>query len=193
MPSTMSGLLYVITTAVILIGSNMTAIVYQVSTPDNQYYFGLLVHQYTDAVFSKLNQTELIGQITVFLVWASAGAAAYILVWFILDTYIVIHNDIVIGTTYTSVETHGHARYWIELCRRGLFRASAVLLILLLTSITVQIWYPLSVTMVGIWVTNVHLLPNWGLLLEAVLGWIVVLHIGVVFLRLVLLRTRVFA
>lgn len=192
-PSLMGSFGYTLAAVLILVGSNVTSLVYKLTTPDNQYYFSRLFHDYASATFGKINENQTIGQITLFLVWASVGAAIYVVLWLGINIYVALHNDIVVGTSYTSVAVHGHAAYWAETTGRGLFRVCALLLLFLLVSITTQIWYPLSILMFRIWADNFYLLANWGLLLEAFLGWCVVLHVVVILLRLALLRTRIFA
>lgn len=190
-PSAMSGLLCAIASAAVLLVGNATTIIYQIGTADNQYYFNRLAHQYLNATFSRLNEAQLIGQLTVFLVWAGIGAALYVLLWLGVNSYIALHNEFVIGTTYTTVEAHGRLRYAMELGARGIFRACSIVLILLLAAMAVQVWYPIAATLFGIWVNNVSVLFDWAFLLEALIGWALVLHTFVILLRLVMLRTRV--
>jgi hypothetical protein len=191
-PSLLGVFLYILASAAILTASTASSIIDQVTLPENRYYFGQLFHQYTGDALSRLDGVETLGRMTIFLVWASAGAAVYIVVWLLINAYIALHNDVVIGTTYTSINTHGHARYWGELTARGLFRGCAMVLILLIASGVMQVWFPLSITMFKVWSGDFIVPINWVYLLEAFVGWILVFHILTILLRLVLLRTRVF-
>jgi hypothetical protein len=190
-PSALGCVLYAVTSVVILLGSNLTPLVYQLTIPDNQYYFSQLFHNYTSAAFSKLDQTQALGQVTTFLLWASVGAAVYIIIWMSLNSYIALRNDVVIGTTYTNFGESGRVKYWLEIIARSAFRLSAIFAILFTASVTIQIWYPISITMFGIWVNDYSIPLNWVLMLEAIAGWVVVLHLLVIFMRLMFLRTRI--
>jgi len=142
--------------------------------------------------FGHIDSVGPLASVTAFLLWAGAGAIVYIIVWLIINAYIALHNDVVIGTTYISSDIHGRGKYWGLLTARGLFRGSAMILILLLTAGVMQVWFPLSIDMFKIWSSDFTASINWLYLSEAFFGWIVVLHVMVILFRLVMLRTRVF-
>src|SRR5690348_11684607 len=87
-PSFLSAALSFLFSTAILIGSNVTPVVYQVTTADNRRYFSLLYRQYVSTALMHLDSTERIGQVTLFLLWAGVGAMAYIVLWLSINTYI---------------------------------------------------------------------------------------------------------
>jgi len=191
-PSIMSGSVYVFVTVAILIASTASSLVDQFTIPDNRYYFGQLIHQYSSDAFGRIDNVGPLASVTAFLVWAGAGAIVYVVVWLFINAYIALHNDVVIGTTYTSSGTHGRAKYWGELAARGLFRGCAMILMLLVVAGVVQVWFPLSIDMFKVWSGDFSVPISWLYVVEAFAGWMIVLHVLVILLRLVFLRTRVF-
>jgi len=191
-PSGAELFLGVVAASAILILSNITSLAALLGTPDSHFTFKGVVGSYTHAALGQFGQSATLARLTNFLLWAGAGALAYLAVWLVFDSYTMIRNDVVIGTTYTSTYRNTHIRYWAELTVRSIVRVCAVLLILSLTTVVVQIWYPLSILMFGMWVSDFTVGLHWLYMLEAFAGWIVVLHLGTVFLRLSLLRTRIF-
>jgi hypothetical protein len=191
-PSGAELLVGTLVTSAILILSNITSLTALLGTPDSHYTFKGLVGSYTHAAFDQFGQSATLARLTNFLLWAGAGALVYLAVWLVFDSYTMIRNDVVIGTTYTSTYRNTRMRYWAELTVRSVVRVCAVLLILLVTAVAVQIWYPLSILMFGAWVNDFTVGIHWAYMLEAFVGWIIVLHLGTIFMRLSLLRTRVF-
>lgn len=183
---------YTLVTITILVVSSAAQIINQITTLDNRYYFDQLVHTYTSILFDSINRSALIGRVTLFLSWAGIGAIVYMLVWFSYNSYLAVRNDIIIGTKYTGFYRQSHTAFWTNLLARSSFRLCATLLLLLLTTIVVQIWYPVSVTIFKLWLNNLASPYDWLLLFEAFWGWFMALHIGVILLRLVLLRLRIF-
>lgn len=191
-PSSLELFVNVLVAIAILLLSNITSLTTRIATPNNRLYFKGLFDNYTQAAFGQLGQSAVLARLTNFLIWAGAGAVVYLVVWLAFDSYTILRNDVVVGTTFTTVGRNGHTRYWRELIARGLTRLCAVLLILLLATVVMQVWYPLSILMFGTWVDDFTVGTHWAFMLEAFIGWIVVLHLGMIFLRLSLLRTRVF-
>lgn len=192
-PSALEIVVAALLSVAILVVSNTTSLTYQLGTPDNRYYFRKLLNEYVGTAFGHLSQAAALGRITNFLIWAGAGAVTYLIIWLAFGSYVGLRNDVVVGTVYMSGSGTGHARYWAELIGRGLTRLGSVLLILLLAAVAVQVWYPLSIVMFRVWINDFTVPVNWVIMAEAFFGWMVVLHLGAVLLRLSMLRTRIFA
>lgn len=138
---------------------------------------------------SLIGKIPLINSAAYYLLWAGVGALCYCLVWIVFSAANAAHNDFVIGTKYV----HGRQSklYWFQFTERFLLRLSAALLILALTELSINFWYPTSTFIMNRWT---HSFTDVSYLLDAVIvfiGWLLIFHIYIILLRLVLLRLRI--
>lgn len=140
----------------------------------------------------RLDETSQIANVTNALIWAAVGAVVYMIVWGIVSLTIAVRNEVTLEVAYTSVDKHGKLAHITEIAGRGLFRACAMLLIVFLTLVSTQIWYPVSIIMSKDFTNELGNLYSWELAIMSVVGWVFVFHFYVVLVRLAMLRTRLF-
>lgn len=190
-PTGMGWLAYAITSFVILIGSAKTRLVNQLGIHDSQAQIVALAKQYFNSGLLHTDHNQAISRLIIYILWASVGAVVYLLLWVGANIYVALRNDLVIGTRFTNVGTHGRLKFWIETASRALVQLGAVLLIALLTVVVVQVWYPVSVALFDTWIGSWNIVSYWAMLAVALLGWLVTCHLYVILVRLALLRTRI--
>jgi hypothetical protein len=190
-PSSLGVVLYCIATTVVLVGSVFSSLVSRFITFSNTPDAPALLHSYIRESLLSSTSYSILGPATTFVLWASLGAVVYLIAWSLVSVFIVARNDFVIGTKYTSIETHGHLLYWTEMATRLLVRLGAGLLIVILTAVVVGIWYPVSVTIIKTVVAGEAPSSYWFYGLVSIVGWLLVWHLYTVFVRLALLKTRI--
>jgi hypothetical protein len=190
-PSGMGWLLYTLVSLAILIGSTGTKLMEQLGLHAGLAQIFNLAGSYINSGLAYIDSNQAMGRLVLYIVWAGVGAIIYLLFWMCINVYIVLRNDLVIGTKFTSIQTHGHLKYWLETISRALVQLGAVLLVGLLTVIVAHVWYPVSVALFGAWIHDWSSASYWAALLTAVIGWMLVCHLYVVLARLALLRTRI--
>lgn len=154
---------------------------------------GTIFSQYSDSTFRRIDQVDAIGRLTNVLIWAGVGALTYILLWGVLGILSGVHNEVVVGTSYTEIGRDHKKNFWTSEVSRGIFRACALLLILLFTSFTIQVLIPASTQMVKIWINQPTQLRHCLYALVGFLDLMLAMYIYAVLLRLFFMRTRVFA
>src|SRR5262249_16559552 len=101
-PSWLGIFLYAVATLLILVGSATTPIIDSVSTPDTKRYIGGAFQHYIAAMLQQINQSQAIGRVTVYLLWAGFGALVYIALWMLINWYVSVQNGLVVGFTFTT-------------------------------------------------------------------------------------------
>lgn len=192
-PSLLGIGLYSLATVIILLSSVFSSLVSRFITFSNTPDAPVLLQSYIHSGLVSSTHYSILGPATTFVLWASFGAIIYLMAWGLVNIYAMARNDFVIGTKFTSIETHGHLLYWLETAARLLVRLCAVLLIVILTTVVVGIWYPVSVTIVKAIAAGGAPGQYWLYGLLSILGWLLVWHLYIIFIRLALLRTRIVA
>lgn len=185
--------IYSLLSVAILAMANLHALLNLQLSAGTSDSIGSIFHYYSTNVFGHIDQIEAIGRLTNVLIWAGVGAVAYIIVWGILAAFTGVENEFIEETSYTDVDGKHKQRFWQSFLSRGLFRAAALLLLLLLTSFAIQVLIPASALLVKIWLNHPASLRN---CLYAVVGFldiVVLMYLYTVLLRLIFMRTRVFA
>lgn len=190
-PTGIGWLVYVLISLAILIGSAGTRVLDQLGLHASQAQIISLAKQYLNTGLLHIDHNQALGNLTLYIVWGSVGAVIYLLLWAGANAYVAVRNDLVIGTKFTTVGTHGHLKFWLETASRALVQLGAILLIVLLTIVVVQVWYPVSVALFDAWASSWNVVNYWAMLAVALLGWLIVCHLYVILARLALLRTRI--
>jgi hypothetical protein len=182
---------FVSSIGIVLVG-NIHSILSIFFVPQDNTSFQNFYHQYADVIFSHINRSNNAARFTNLIVWAGVGTLTYMIIWAIINAIVIVSNDITITTSYTQVNPSSKLYSVMNFTGQGLFRAGAGLLILVLTSLVALVWLPLSLQMVRWWLNNRLVLSNAEMALAAVAGWMVVIYLYTILLRLVFLRVRVF-
>jgi hypothetical protein len=190
-PSPLGIVIYCAATVVVLVGSIFSSLVSHFIDFSDVPEAPGLIHSYLHSGLVNSTAASIFGSASTFVLWTSFGALIYLVAWSLVSTYAAAHNDFVIGTTYTSIETHGHLLFWLEIVARLLMRVCAALLIVILTIIVVSLWYPVSVTILKSITSGGAPMSYWLYSLLSIVGWLLVWHLYVIFVRLALLRTRI--
>ncbi len=193
-PSLSELIIYSVISIVILAFYNLKPLLY---TPllagSSSSSISSIFHQYADSTFVRIDQVGAIGRLTNVLIWASIGAITYMLVWAIFSVYVGVHNEVIMGTDYVEIGRNHRKSFWSSEISRGLFRGSVLLLILLLTSFSIQVLLPASAQMVSIWVKQLVSLKYCIYAIFGFVDLVILMHLYVVLLRLMFMRTRVFS
>lgn len=189
-PSAVGIVLYIVFGFILMLSTGVNNILDRFISQNNNEQMTSLIHNYTKLVMNIFSQSTIISKITIFLLWASVGAIAYILIWFLVNTFIDVGNDIIIGTHYVGGPKHVKAKYWSIFFVRSLLRGGGLLLLLVLT-ILVQVWHPISAVLLLKLLNHLTTPINWLLVVLSFIIWVLILHIYVVLIRLTLLRTRI--
>lgn len=187
----MGWIVYIVMSLAILISSTKTQLIDQLNLHASLAQIVALTKHYLDNGLLYTDHHQAIGIVITYILWASVGAAIYLLFWVGANAYVAFRNDVVIGTKFTSVGTHGHLKFWLETISRALVQLGAILLIALLSVVAVQVWYPVSAALFGAWINNWGTVTYWAMLAAALLGWLLACHLYVILIRLALLRTRI--
>lgn len=190
-PSLWGIIVYVIATAIVLLTSIFSSLISDFVSFSNTPDAPALLQSYIHSSLTTSTSYSLLGPATTFVLWASFGAIIYLLAWGLLSAFAVARNDFVIGTKFTSIETHGHLVYWLETLARLLVRLSGIVLIVILTVFAVGVWYPVSVTIVKTVAAGGIGGSYWFYDVISVVGWLLIWHLYIIFIRLALLRTRI--
>ena len=134
---------------------------------------------------------DIFGRITNLLIWGFVGALIYIAAWLAINAYIAVRNDVVIGTFFVR-PANSRKQYWFDMIGRFLLRLGAVFMLLFLVLWTIIVWLPASVELFHRYLAYIGILPYARSAIVAILGWLIILHLMVVLLRIALLRVRVF-
>lgn len=186
-------IIYSILGVVILVVANLRVLLnLQLSTGTSDS-IGSIFHFYSTNIFVHIDQVEAIGRLTNVLIWAGVGALAYMIVWGLLGAFTGVENEFIEETSYTEIDGKHQQRFWQSFVSRGLFRAAALLLLLLLTSFAIQVLVPASALLVKIWLNHPASLRNCLYALVGFLDIVVLMYLYAVLLRLIFMRTRVFA
>jgi len=191
LPSSIELVISFIATLIILSVSNISSLFTNIIGTSENETFQELYKQY-GANFSRLGNQAALGKFSNYVIWGIIGAALYIIAWLVINGVIALKNDVIIGTRFTSLETHAKSKYWTETIARTLVRAGAVIVLLFVISWTIQVWLPISAQLFHRWFIYRNILGYWRMGLGALLGWMLVFHGMVILLRLVFLRVRLF-
>jgi len=188
-PSTVEFVVTFLFTMLILVISNSSTIFFSIVGNSENATLQTLVRQYTHQL--TFQSSDVFGRITTLLLWGFIGAVVYVLAWLAINAYISVRNDLVIGTFFVR-PVNSRRQYWFDTVGRLLLRLGAAIMLLFLVLWTMIAWLPASIELFHRYLAYIGILPYARTAIVAILGWLVILHLMVVLLRVVLLRIRIF-
>lgn len=151
-----------------------------------------LVGEFTDKVLQSFQGGESSALLTTIVFWSIAGLAFAVGVWFLINIFIDMYNNVAISVSFTHNKSFSQSDYWLTFVFRILFQVLVFLVLIVMAIVFIKNIYPFLLEAsrgpVGNWAS----LGGWFQFLLSIVGFMLSMHVTTILLRLLFQRARVF-
>lgn len=121
LPSLIEMLLYILTSVILLLASNVKAIWDYLSfDPAGQHKAAALINGSGNETSAGILGSSLQGRLGQMIIWGVVGVAIYVVIWFLRNTIINLRNDLV-ADEFVHPRSYNRSRYWQSIIARKAF------------------------------------------------------------------------
>lgn len=124
--------------------------------------------------------------------WGMVGFIVYIGGVVLHNVFVEAENDLVVGARFVHPRHFDSSNYWVYVLVHVLFRIAATVLLAGYIIAAIQFLAPLWLQLFEVFLFNAQTVGGWVDGIVALLGMVITLHVGVVLLRLAVMRDRLF-